>query len=158
MTTAADQQRIAIAVRVLTLGKKLAPDRFPAYIDTKGNTKTDLVHEWARALSKSPYPPAIWDDAVEQWVKNIDHGRMATTGELLKAAQQVWQRMSTDPAHKDHIEAIYAAQEANRDKQITAGTFAASRGYQPAIQHEKKPVPNEVIERAKRAAAGLPID
>lgn len=125
------QQKTAIAVRVLGIGKRIAPDRFPAHLDRAGNPNRDLINEWAQALGTKNYPLDLWEQAVHHWVNHIDHGRMVTTGEMHKAAKAVLAKWENDPQRKAAIEAHRQAAQDERDRQLAAGTFGEQRGYQP---------------------------
>lgn len=142
------EQKTAIAVRVLGIGKRLAPDRFPAHTDRAGNIDRDLVLQWAKALGAKTYPLELWEQAVEYWVNHIDHGRMATTGEILKAANAVRQNWENDPARRNYFKELYAAREAERERQWREGTLAESRGYPPkSIETTTTPIPEEILQR-----------
>ncbi|WP_297453330.1 hypothetical protein [uncultured Corynebacterium sp.] len=125
------QQKTAIAVRVLGIGKRLAPDRFPAHLDRTGQPNRELINEWAHALGTKNYPLDLWEQAVHHWVNHIDHGRMVTTGEMHKAAKAVLAKWENDPQRKAAIEAHRQAAQDERDRQIADGTFGTHRGYQP---------------------------
>lgn len=150
MTT--DQQKQAIAVRVLAIGKRRAPDRFPAYADRSGNIDRELVLEWAKALGVKTYPPELWEEAVEYWINHLDHGRMATTGEILKAAKHVREQWENDPARRAQFQQLYEAREAEREAKWRAGELAPSRGYPPPRQLTKPPVPDTVLEKIRSVA------
>lgn len=141
------QQNQLLAAAVLDLGKRLAPDRFPRTDDDA------LVDEWAKEISRKRYPAELWEEATRHWVREMDRGRMVTIGELLKAAKYVWERWKMDPARKASIGAHYAAELAERDRQLAAGTFAEARGYVKREIEGKRPVPRDVVERAIRAVS-----
>lgn len=141
------EQKQLLAASVLDLGKRLAPDRFPRTDDDL------LVDEWARELGSKTYPPELWEEATRVWVRELDRGRMVTTGELLRAAKIVWERWKSDPARRPSIEAHYRALRDERDRQLAEGTFAARRGYKSQELERKEPVSNEVLERVIKAAA-----
>ncbi|WP_146183408.1 hypothetical protein [Corynebacterium liangguodongii] len=146
------EQKTAIAVRVLGIGKRLAPDRFPAHTDRSGNIDRDLVLQWAKALGAKTYPLDLWEEAVEHWVNHIDHGRMATTGEILKAAKAVRQKWEDDPTRREQFKALYEAREAERERQWREGTLATTRGHKPAIQQKPHPIPKNVLNRLQQVA------
>lgn len=147
-----DQQKQAIAVRVLGIGKRRAPDRFPRY-DLGGQLDVELINEWATALGKKVYPLELWEEAVEYWVNHLDHGRMVTTGEMLRAAKQVRQKWETDPARREQFRQLYEARQQERDRQIAAGEFGRARGYMPR-EIEKRRVDVSVLDRALKAVGG----
>lgn len=147
-----DQQKQAIAVRVLGIGKRRAPDRFPRY-DSGGQLDVELINEWATALGKKVYPLELWEEAVEHWINHLDHGRMATTGEILRAAKQVRQKWENDPARREQFRQLYEARQQERDRQIAAGEFGRVRGYVPR-EIEKKRVDASVLDRALKAVWG----
>lgn len=127
------QQKQAIAVRVLGIGKRRAPDRFPKY-DYGKHLDEELINEWAQALGVKTYPLELWEEAVEHWVNHIDHGRMATTGEILKAARTIREKWDSEPGRRDQMKALDQSRVEERDRQIAQGTFGANRGYKPPIE------------------------
>lgn len=142
------QQKTAIAVRVLGIGKRLAPDRFPAHIDRNGQPNRDLINEWATALGTKNYPLELWEEAVHHWVNHIDHGRMVTTGEMHKAAKAVLAKWENDPHRKPAIDAHRQAAQDERDRQLREGTFGTQRGYQPpAIEAPKTAAVDKFTDR-----------
>lgn len=147
-----DQQKQAIAVRVLGIGKRRAPDRFPRY-DLGGQLDVELINEWATALGKKAYPLELWEEAVEYWVNHLDHGRMVTTGEILRAAKQVRQKWENDPARREQFRQLYEARQQERDRQIAAGEFGRARGYVPR-EIEKRRVDASVLDRALKVVGG----
>lgn len=147
-----DQQKQAIAVRVLGIGKRRAPDRFPRY-DLGGQLDVELINEWATALGKKVYPLELWEEAVEYWVNHLDHGRMVTTGEILRSAKQVRQKWENDPARREQFRQLYEARQQERDRQLAAGEFGRARGYVPR-EIEKKRVDASVLDRALKAVGG----
>lgn len=144
-----DQQKQAIAVRVLGIGKRRAPDRFPRY-DSGGQLDVELINEWATALGKKVYPLELWEEAVEYWINHLDHGRMVTTGEILRAAKQVRQKWENDPARREQFRQLYEARQQERDRQIAAGELGQARGYAPR-EIERKRVDASVLDKALKA-------
>lgn len=147
-----DQQKQAIAVRVLGIGKRRAPDRFPRY-DAGGQLDVELINEWATALGKKVYPLELWEEAVEYWINHLDHGRMVTTGEILRAAKQVRQKWENDPARREQFRQLYEARQQERDRQIAAGEFGQARGYAPR-EIERKRVDASVLDGALKVVGG----
>ena len=140
-------QKQLLAASILDLGKRLAPDRFPRTDDDA------LVDEWAQELGSKTYPPELWEEATRYWVRHLDKGRMVTTGELLKAAKQVWDKWCSDPSRKPEIDAHYERLRDERDAQLKQGIFGQVRGYKPkAIESERPPVSPDVLQRAVDSA------
>ena len=147
-----DQQKQAIAVRVLGIGKRRAPDRFPRY-DVGGQLDVELINEWATALGRKTYPLELWEEAVEYWINHLDRGRMVTTGEILRAAKQVRQKWENDPTRREQFRQLYEARQQERDRQIAAGEFGRARGYVPR-EIEQKRVDASVLDRALKVVGG----
>lgn len=146
------EQKTAIAVRVLGIGKRLAPDRFPAHLDRQGNPNRELINEWAQALGTKTYPLALWEQAVHHWVNHIDHGRMVTTGEMHKAAKAVLAQWENDPQRKAAIDAHRDRLRDERDRQLAEGTFGQQRGYKrPAIEPPKSDAAAKFADRLAKA-------
>lgn len=144
----------AIATRVLGVGKRLAPDRFPNYLLSDGTINTELVNEWGQELGTKNWPPELWDEAVRVWVREIDHGKMVTSGELMKAGKTVLSRWESDPVKGAQIRAHRERLQDERDRQIKAGTFGALRGYKAIETSEKEstPAPDTLMELRNRLA------
>lgn len=132
------QQKTAIAVRVLGIGKRIAPDRFPAHLDRAGNPNRELINEWAKALGAKNYPIELWEQATHHWANHIDHGRMVTTGEILRAAEAVLAKWEMQPERKAQIDAHRQALADERDRQIKQDTFGVNRGYKRPIEPPRK--------------------
>lgn len=147
-----DQPSQAVAVRVLAIGKRRAPDRFPAYTDRAGQLDRELVNEWAAALGVKRYPLELWEEAVAYWINHLDKGRMVTTGEILKAAKAVREKWETDPLRKPQFDELYRHREQEREQKWRAGELAASRGYPQPKQLTKPPVPDTVLEKVRAVA------
>lgn len=146
-----DQQKQAIAVRVLGIGKRRAPDRFPRY-DAGGQLDVELINEWATALGRKVYPLELWEEAVEHWINHLDHGRMVTTGEMLRAAKQVRQKWENDPTRRAQFQQLYEARQQERDRQLAAGEFGRARGYVPR-EIERKRVDASVLDKALKVVS-----
>ena len=144
----------AIATRVLGVGKRLAPDRFPNYLLSDGTINTELVNEWGQELGTKNWPPELWDEAVRVWVREIDHGKMVTSGELMRAGKTVLSRWESDPVKGAQIRAHREHLRDERDRQIKAGTFGALRGYKAIETNDSEPstVPDTLMELRKNLA------
>lgn len=144
----------AIATRVLGVGKRLAPDRFPNYLLSDGTINSELVNEWAEELGTKNWPPELWDEAVRVWVREIDHGKMVTSGEIMRAGKTVLSRWESDPVKGAQIRAHREYLRDERDRQIKAGTFGEIRGYKAIAPSEKEsvPAPDTLMELRKNLA------
>lgn len=144
----------AIATRVLGVGKRLAPDRFPNYLLSDGTINAELVNEWAEELGTKNWPPELWDEAVRVWVREIDHGKMVTSGEIMRAGKTVLSRWESDPVKGAQIRAHREHLREERDRQLAAGTFGEVRGYKAIASSEKEsvPAPDTLMELRKNLA------
>lgn len=148
------RQKQAVATRVLGVGKRLAPDRFPNFTLPNGTLNTELVDEWAYELGSKNWPPELWDEAVRVWVRELDHGKMVTSGELMKAGKIVLSRWESHPVRGAELRAHRERLQDERDRQIAAGTFGKARGYKAIEQSEKEsePAPDMLHELRKNLA------
>lgn len=135
-----EQEQLVLAAAVIELGKKLTPDRFPA-------PNEEVIKEWAIVLGSINVPRDVWLDAVRLWATELAGEKMVTPRELKQAAKVVLARWESDPVMKQQLDARRERLRAERDRQLAAGTFGATRGYKriesakesveaPAMLHE----------------------
>lgn len=72
------QSWLDVAKLVLTKGKHLAPDRFPA-------PNPDVAEAWAEVLERIGLPWQIWPEAITWWSMNVAGDRMITPRALKEA-------------------------------------------------------------------------
>lgn len=137
----------AIAVRVLGIGKRLAPDRFPNLHDEKGDLNMELVEDWAMEFATVPWGMDLWEEATRHWVRTVEHHRMVTTGELLRSARAVVKLWESDPVKGARLEQWREGRRAERDRELAAGTFAANRGRAIEAPDGGKREPSEFAKR-----------
>ena len=135
-----EQEQLVLAAAVIELGKKLTPDRFPA-------PNEEVIKEWAIVLGSINVPRDVWLDAVRLWATELAGEKMVTPRELKQAAKTVLARWESDPVMKAQLDARRERLREERDRQLAAGTFGATRGYKriesakesvaaPAMLHE----------------------
>ena len=89
---------IEVAKRILTVGKRLAPDRFP-------QPALEIAETWELALATVNLPPQVWEDAVLLWCTHLVGDRMCTPKDLIAAAYTVRDRWESDPQRRQILEA-----------------------------------------------------
>lgn len=142
------QDKLRLAGNVIGYGKALAPDRFPA------PSELTLV-AWADVLGSINVPEAVWPEAVRLWATELAGERMVTPRDLLKAARVVLSRWESDPVRGEELRAFREARREARDRELAAGTYAASRGYRAPVRVEVARVPQRAIDAA-REVLGTP--
>ena len=142
------QENLRLAGRVISYGKAVAPDRFPAPSEM-------TLAVWADVLGRMPVPVDVWPEAVRLWAGESTSDRMATPADLRRAARVVLERWESDPAKRLQLRALREERREQRDRQLAAGTFGEVRGYSAPLALERRRVDPSVVEAA-RAAVGLP--
>lgn len=125
------QEKINKTSEILTLGKSLAPDRFPQ--PSKGAGAA-----WAKALDRlfDNMHPDIWDEAVTLWAMELVGDRMVTPRDIKDAAYAVRDRWERDPLKAKILEDDRRKRQEQRDREIADGTFWAKRGFlRPSQKH-----------------------
>lgn len=140
------QEKIDLTSNILTLGKALAPDRFP-----QPNPATGAA--WAKALDRmfDAFPPEIWDEAVTVWAMELVTDRMITPKDLKQAVYIVRDRWETDPVKSRELEEARIARRDMRDRQIEAGTLRqfSYYGSAPELQSAPERKPSNVSQENK---------
>ena len=105
------EQSRSIALAVLKKGKTIAVRYFPRFETPNGQIDWEIIDAWAAELSTRNYPPQLWEKAVSHWVNHIaQHGDIATTGDILKAAKHVWGQWADNPETAGYVENYQLAQ------------------------------------------------
>jgi hypothetical protein len=89
---------IEVAKRILTVGKRLAPDRFP-------QPALEIAETWELALATVNLPPQVWEDAVLLWCTELVGDKMCTPRDMIGAARTVRDRWESDPQRRQILEA-----------------------------------------------------
>lgn len=150
----------AIVVRVLGIGKRTAPDRFPRYEVAPGQLDHELVRDWAEVIRVVSYPLTpeeeleLWEEAVRLWVREAEHDRMVTAGDVLRAARRVWGRWNERPDLKALFDDRREQIVQQRDRQLAEGTFGQVRGYRPRAVESRPEVPERVEAMIGQMRAG----
>lgn len=155
-----ETQLQAIVVRILGIGKRVAPDRFPRFEVVPGELDYELIRDWVDIIRVVRYPLTpeeelhLWEEATRAWVRDIDHDRMVTAGEVLRSARVMWGRWNEDLERKAEFDRRREVLSEQRDLAIESGEFGKQLGYKPrAIENAGREVPGFVqdqIERMKR--------
>lgn len=112
-----------IARFVLATGKQAAGDKMPG----DARTGPGIAAEWARHVAAWGYPgdAEFWQDTLAQLLQVPPRaGRLYGVGDLKRAAGVV---LKNSPRWRGAWRAWLADQQAERDRQLSAGTFAAAR-------------------------------
>lgn len=102
-----------IVATVLTAGKMLAPDRFPA-VPEGAKARGVMLDVWVRALAGFDLPADVWQEAVVVWATELAGDRMVTPRDLVAAARVVRDRWDGDPERRALLDA-YRVARANRN-------------------------------------------
>lgn len=129
-----DQEKISKTAEILTLGKALAPDRFP-------KPSREAGAAWAKSLDRlfDQMPEEIWEEAVHVWAMELVGNHMITPKELKAAVYVVRDRWESDPTKREILNTQRERNRELRDRQLDDGSFSELRGYNPP---PKKPLPN----------------
>ena len=146
-----ETQLQALVVRVLGIGKRVAPDRFPRYEVAPGELDYELIRDWVDVIRAVRYPItpeeelALWEEATRLWVREADHDRMVTAGEILRAAKRVWGKWNENLELKARFDQRRELMREQRDQAIESGQFGKSLGYRPReVEKPKEKVPDFV--------------
>lgn len=156
-----NEEKRAIALAVLKKGKTIATRYFPRFETPNGTIDWEIVDAWAEELCDRNYPPQIWEKAVSHWVNNIaQHGDVATTGDIRRAAKHIWTTWSDNPETAGYVENYRLMMLDRKYQQIIPG-------YQPGSvfpqKDEQKELPDEeafahITRRLKRIRAAKSLN
>ena len=135
-------EKLELAGAVLKFGKSVAPDRFP-------RVSEDVVGMWAEVLGSISVPKGVWPEAVKLWATELAGERMCTPRDLKQAAKAVIARWESDPERKAVLEQHREARRVQRDRELSAGTFGAVRGYAVPVLESRPVVSDGVLEAVK---------
>ena len=98
-----EEQR-KIATSVLQKGKTIAVKYFPRF-KIGNDLDFEIIDAWAEELGTRNYPVQLWEKAVSHWVNHeAQHGDIATTGDIIRAAKHIWGKWADDPATAGIVE------------------------------------------------------
>lgn len=141
------EEKLRLAGNVLTYGKAVAPDRFPA-------PSKDVLAVWADTLGAMYVPVGVWPEAVRLWASENVSERMVTPADLRRAAGTVLERWESDPAKRVVLRRLREERREQRDRELAAGTFGEVRGYEAPAELVKGRVDPTVVEAARRVVYG----
>lgn len=148
--TTPHQRNIALAV--LKKGKTIATRYFPRFETPNGQIDWEIIDAWAQELATRNYPPQLWDKAVSHWVNHLaQSGDVATTGDILKAAKQVWATWAEDPATADYVE-NYRLTALDRKYQRTVKGYKPGSVF-PTPEEQRPELANPNIQELKTRLA-----
>ncbi|OFP17181.1 hypothetical protein HMPREF2998_03040 [Corynebacterium sp. HMSC065A05] len=133
------QQHEDIAAKVLSLGKQLAPDRFPI-------VSVETVRAWALVVARYRWPEALWLEAVVTWAAERVTERMVTPRDVVDCVRIVRNRWEVDPVRGPELRAWREREVERRDAALAAGTFGLERGRSASVE-----MVGEVAEIRERA-------
>jgi hypothetical protein len=116
-----------VAKLVLSKGKNLAPDRFPA-------PNPDVADAWADVFAHVGLPWQIWPEAVTWWAMNVADDRMITPKALKEAGWVIRDRWESnrDPEKLDLLNRSRRARlESTYQRNLGYDGGAAFAGYDP---------------------------
>lgn len=151
-----ETQLQAIVVRILGIGKRTAPDRFPRFETAPGELDYELIRDWAEVIRVVRYPLtpeeelSLWEEATRLWVREAEHSRMVTAGEILRAAKRVWGKWNERPNLKALFDGRRESLIEQRDRAIASGDFGRGLGYRPRPVERKPALPDYVEALVER--------
>lgn len=119
-----DNAKINLTGKILTLGKALAPDRFP-------QPSREVGAAWAKTLDRlmDTMPPEIWEEAVTVWAMEMVREKMITPRDLKEAVYVVRDRWEGHPVKKQRLEVIRRQNEEAREIAWRENRFLEMKGY-----------------------------
>lgn len=124
---------------MLSLGKQLAPDRFPS-------VSVETVRSWALVVSRYRWPESLWLEAVVTWAAERVTERMVTPRDVVDCVRIVRNRWEVDPVRGSELRAWREREVERRDAALAAGTFGLERGRSATVE-----VVGEVADIGSRA-------
>ena len=124
---------------MLSLGKQLAPDRFPS-------VSVETVRAWALVVARYRWPEALWLEAVVTWAAERVTEWMVTPRDIVDCVRIVRNRWEVDPVRGPELRAWREREVERRDAALAAGTFGVERGRSATVE-----VVGEVADIGSRA-------
>lgn len=118
------EEKINLTGKILTLGKALAPDRFP-------QPSREVGAAWAKALDRlmDTMPPEMWEEAVTVWAMEMVGEKMITPRNLKEAIYVVRDRWEGHPVKKKRLEQVRRQNEEARELAWRENRLLELKGY-----------------------------
>lgn len=147
------EQSRSIALAVLKKGKTIAVRYFPRFETPNGQIDWEIVDAWADELATRNYPPQLWEKAVSHWVNHeAQHGDIATTGDIIRAAKHVWSQWANNPETAGQVES-YRLQQLDLKYQRTVPGYKPGSIYPTPDTTPNKLPPAEAFQELKQRLA-----